>query len=323
MPIQSRKRGDFICPYANWMTANFEVKRMHATEEYAADLHLHSTFSDGLMSPAELCAQADRLGLTHVALSDHDTMDGLPEMEAAAQNVRSKRRERGSDAPFVVLPCVELSTGHGGRTHLLGYGANPQNPELAECLHEADEDRRERSQKIVELLLAQGVELSEDVKAKLIGPHVGRAHVARALVQVGAVTTMKQAFERYLGEGRSAYVSRKWLETTKAVQILQNAGAVTVLAHPQRLLLEGGMLFALIDELAAFGLCGIEVFHPSANHRDVRALELFARRRGLLVTGGSDYHGDLNTRVRMGKLPSGWLSMREDVDALLNAMKCK
>ena len=323
MHSQTHTRGDFICPYANWMPGDFKVRPMRATGEYAVDLHLHSTFSDGLKTPSELCGQADGLGLTHVALCDHDTVDGLADMAAAVERVRKERLSRGDGTPFTLLKGVELSSGRGGRTHLLGYGVNVDDPALKQCLREADEDRRQRAEKMLELLAAQGIEISEQLRTVLISPHVGRAHIARALVQIGAVKTMQQAFEQYLGEGRSAYVPRKWLETTKTVQILRNAGGVVVLAHPGRLGMDDPLFHALVEELAAFGLQGIEVFPPSASRSDVRALELFARRRGLLVTGGSDYHGDQNTRVRMGRLPAGWTGVHEDVERLLDAMRCE
>ncbi|MEG0742495.1 MAG: PHP domain-containing protein [Clostridia bacterium] len=321
MKKQTGGRGDFICPYANWISAEFSMKPIRAIDQYAADLHMHSTYSDGLMTPQQLCDMADQLGLTHVALCDHDTLDGLAEMQAAAAAIRERRTARGDAAPFVLLPSLELSSGRGGRTHILGYGADATNPALLKCLEEAMEDREHRAKQMLDLLSTQGVELPADVQEALINPHVGRAHIARALVYSGSVSTMQQAFDRYLAEGKCAYVPRSWLDTAKAVQTLKNAGAVVVLAHPMRLGLRDSALNALIEELTAFGLDGVEVFSPSANRASVRTLELLARRKGLLVTGGSDYHGDQGTRVRMGRLPSGWRLMREDVEALLTAMR--
>lgn len=294
---------------------------MRAAGDYAVDLHLHSTFSDGLETPLELCARADGLGLTHIALCDHDTTDGLSELAIGAEAVRAARLQRGDGTPFTAFPCVELSSGWGGRTHILGYGLDADDPALRQCLREAEEDRGQRAEKMLGLLKAQGVGIPEELNSVLANPRVGRAHIARALVKTGAVSTVQQAFDRYLAEGRSAYVPRKWMSANRAVQILRDAGALIVLAHPCRLGLDDAALSALVDELSAAGLRGLEVFHPSAGRRDVRALELLARRKGLLVTGGSDYHGDRNTRVRMGRLPSGWRTMRRDVDAMLAAMR--
>ncbi|NLO85740.1 MAG: PHP domain-containing protein [Clostridiales bacterium] len=297
------------------------MKPMHTQEPYLVDLHLHSTYSDGLKSPSELCIQADRLGLTHVALSDHDTVDGLSDMAKAAKVVLEQRRARADQTPFTFLPCIEISSGDGGKVHILAYGIDVTNPELISCLTEAQTDRKERAGKILSLLSVQGIEIPDDLRSALIGPHIGRAHIARALVEVGVVNTMQQAFDRYLGEGRDAYVPRRWLSTLDALQIIKNAGGVAVLAHPRRLGLDDLALRAFVDELIAFGLDGMEVFHPSAGKSAVRDIQRYARSKDLLVTGGSDYHGDLNTRVKMGRLPTGWHMMREDVDALLSAMQ--
>ena len=316
MNARANGRGTFICPYANWMPDAFELKPMPKQIAYPVDLHLHSTASDGLKSPSELCQMADKLKLEHIALSDHDTLDGQAEMQAAAQAVREARKARGDATPFRLLSCIELSSGHGGRVHILGYAPAPDDPALERCLLEAAEDRRQRAAKMLMLLDKQGLEIPEEQKRLLLSPHVGRAHIARALVKAGKVKSMQEAFDRFLAEGGSAYVPRKLLEPAEALSILKGAGAVTVFAHPRRLGLDEPQLYALLEELIAFGLDGVEAYHPSASRGDARVLDDYARRRGLLVTGGSDYHGDLNARTRMGRMPAGWASLREDIERL-------
>lgn len=277
--------------------------------EPGVDLHLHSVFSDGLKTPEALCGMAAAMDMRWVALCDHDTLKGQQDMLAAA-------RAHGLNA----LPGVEVSTGEGGRTHLLCYVADARNPTLTTFLTDLASDRRKRAGDILSRLADAGVSLPEALARELDAPQVGRAHIARALVKAGAVKTVSEAFERYLGEGKCAYVPRRTLPTGEAVRRLSAMGAVVVLAHPMRLGLSDAALYPLIAEWKAAGLRGLEAFHPSASAQAARRLERLARDEGLLVTGGSDYHGDENTRVRVGRLPAGWHERQRDVDALCEAV---
>lgn len=279
------------------------------------DLHLHSVFSDGLKTPEELCGMARRLGLRYLALTDHDTIDGLARMARAAAD----QCARGE--PLGFIPGVEVSAGQGGRVHVLGYGADTGNAELAAFLRRNAADRRERAQRMLALLEAEGIRLSPEAREALDRPTVGRAHIARALVKEGAVPTVKHAFERYLGEGCRAYVPRPLMPVGEAVAQLRAMGLVPVLAHPMRMGLEGVALYALARELKARGLMGIEAFHPSAGRRHAQELARMAQSEGMLVTGGSDYHGDADTCARIGRLPSGWRNVDQDIEALLNAIE--
>lgn len=287
------------------------------TVRYPLDLHVHSVFSDGLQSPAELCARASKLGLTTVALCDHDTTGGLAPM---AEAIAQRNRLCPGKPPLVFLPAMEWSSGPGGRTHVLGYGANPASPALRAGLAAARTDRRERAERILAKIKAQGIVLSPEALARLNTPAVGRAHIARELVACGAVHTMAQAFQRYLAEGKSCYEPRKVLAASQAVELLRDASAVPVLAHPLRLGLEEPALYMLIQELREAGLRGLEAYHPSADAAGAARLAQYAQRNGLLVTGGSDFHGDANARVQMGHMPAGWHTWREDAAALENAV---
>lgn len=283
------------------------------------DLHIHSAYSDGLLSPEALCALALQKRVSVMALCDHDTLDGLkPMADAVAMCNRDEKR-------LSFLPAVELSTGSDGRTHILGYGASAQDERLRSAMAEMGEKRRDRAARIIARLEEQGVRLNPGTLAdpRENGKFIGRAHIARALIASGVVNTMEQAFDRYLGEGRPAYVALEHFSAAQAIGMLRGAGAVPVLAHPMRMRLSEPMLTALIESLHSEGLMGIEVYHPSASRRDIRFLQAIARRNGMLVTGGSDFHGDKGLRVTLGGLPSGWRSWAEDLTALKTAIAAR
>lgn len=288
------------------------------------DLHTHSQYSDGLLSPVQLCALAGKTGLTHIALCDHDTLQGLRPMEAAVAAHNQARTESPLASTkahsLTFFPGVELSTGAEGGIHLLGYGVQPQARGLARHMEQMAALRRQRFDAMLQQLSSLRIVIPpESLPAP--GHHaLGRAHLARALVRLGVVPTPSHAFDRFLARGRPAYVPYPHLSPSQAIQLLCQAGAVPVLAHPCRIPLEGPALFGLIASLQQEGLAGVEVYHPSASRRDIRALEGFARRHSLLVTGGSDYHGDTGHRATLGKLPPGWSHMPEDLAALMERM---
>jgi len=272
-----------------------------------ADLHLHSTFSDGVKTPAELCRMARKAGITVLSLTDHDTADGTHAMQEAAASMG-----------LTAIPGAEVSTGHGGRVHVLAYGPAVLTDGLRTFLHSVREDRQSRAQAILDRLAQEGIRLPPEACAALLAnPSVGRPHIARAMVQAGAVNTVRQAFDRYLGDGKCAYVPRSYLSTRDAVRRLRDLGAVPVLAHPTQTGLEWSALCALILDLQSCGLMGLEAWHSCVTAAQARQLDAFARRSGLFVTGGSDYHGDAGSTVHIGRLPAGW--PEEDVQRLLNA----
>lgn len=218
------------------------------------------------------------------------------------------------------VPGVEISTGPGGRTHLLAYGASGRNAPLAAFLAGVSAERRMRAGRILDRLAEAGLTVTPKMRALPDIPSVGRAHFARALVESGQARDVHQAFDRYLSEGRPGYVPRASLPTGDTVAALSGMGLVVVLAHPMRLELERETLYALIREWKARGLRGVEAYHPSAGRRGARLLDALAREEGLLVTGGSDYHGDAGTRARMGRLPCGWRTLERDIAALMAAV---
>lgn len=278
------------------------------------DLHTHSAFSDGLLSPQALCELAVRNRVCVIALCDHDTTDGLAPMAEAVDRLRR------SGATLELIPSVELSAGSDGRTHILGYGADAASEPLQTAIAALRENRTRRGWQMVEAMARLGVRIPEASLPQAGGVPFGRPHIARALVDLGVTHTVEQAFDRYLGEGKPAYVPLYYLAPGEAVALLRQARAVPVLAHPMRLGLPSQHLEALIASLAAGGLQGVEAYHPSASRRDVGALDALARRHGLLVTGGSDFHGDRGARARLGGLPGGWRAWPDDLAALRAAM---
>ncbi|MEA4928049.1 MAG: PHP domain-containing protein [Candidatus Limiplasma sp.] len=280
------------------------------------DLHTHSRYSDGVLTPEALCALAVKKKVRTLALCDHDTTEGLRPFLDAAQALCAQGLELNA------LPALELSSGSDGRTHILGYGVRMDDVTLQTELRNLRKTRAGRGETMLQALRGLGVEIPP---AYLPDPTVvampfGRPHVARALVRMGIVNTVEQAFSRYLAEGRPAYVPLEHLSPSQAVTLLRRAGAVPVLAHPMRMGLESQTLEALLTALQASGLAGVEVYHPSAWRQVVRQLDAMARRHGLLVTGGSDFHGDRDSRTHLGGLPAGWRHWAEDLQALSGAM---
>lgn len=276
------------------------------------ELHCHTTASDGTLSPRELVEHAASLGVTHLAITDHDTVEG-------SVQARPLCDERG----IVWISAVELSSTYRGRSmDLLGYGVNPEHPSLRQALDAVVEERRQRVPKMIAGLRAQGVEVSEeDVYALAPGGVVGRPHVAQALVRRGAAADVAEAFERYLVRGKAGYVPKENLPPEKAIELIGEAGGVAVLAHPRYLKLDEAELHEALDRLTAAGLVGIEVYYSQHTAADVERYLSIAKARGLVVTGGSDFHGSNKPHIRLGMGPGGEPLKRELAENLLAAIE--
>src|ERR1700722_11714874 len=251
-----------------------------------ADLHVHSSASDGTDPPAEVMRRAARAGLDVVALTDHDTVAGHAEARQALA---------GLPAPLTLLPGMELSCrldeGPRGQhsLHLLAYLFDPSHPDLAAELGRIRDDRVLRAQAMVRRLAELGVGISWDQVAAIAGPAVvGRPHIARAMAASGAIATPREAFTRdWIADGGRAYVGRYALDPVRAIGLVRAAGGVTVLAHPR-----AGRDTFVTDEqvagLAAVGLAGLEVHHPDQSATKRAGLLALARDLALVATGGSD-----------------------------------
>ncbi|MCS7172632.1 MAG: PHP domain-containing protein [Armatimonadetes bacterium] len=250
------------------------------------DLHTHTTASDGLLSPRDLVYAAYRVGVGVLGVTDHDTVDGIPEALEAARGLG-----------ITVIPGVELSVEEGEEElHLLGYFVDFQADWFRELLAELRARRVDRIREMIRRLNELGIPLSLGEVARLGQGAVGRAHVARALVAGGFVRTHAEAFERYIGRGKPAWVPRSTLSLERAIGAIREAGGIAVLAHPGR-----SSALARVAALQAAGLEGIEVYYPEHTPHQVARLLALARELGLLVTGGSDYHGDgVSTGAALG-----------------------
>ncbi len=276
-----------------------------------ADLHMHSTASDGEYAPGEVMALAAGAGLTLVALTDHDSVAGL----AAA-------REAAARLDLTLLTGVELSCGGEKEIHVLGYGFDESDEALLRFCAEHKREREERAERMVARLAEHGMTISLARVHELARGVVARPHVARALIEAGYASSVSDAFDRYLLPGKCGYVPKRNVRVQDAVALIHGAGGVAVLAHPMKLAMGEGALSSLIGEWAAQGLDGLEVFHPSAQGNHAARLLALARSLGLLVTGGSDYHGgSVSPDRRLGGECARWRDMESDVHALLERVR--
>jgi predicted metal-dependent phosphoesterase TrpH len=241
-----------------------------------ADLHAHTTASDGTYTPRQLVELAKRNGLSAVAVTDHDTTDGLAEATAAGQ-------ELGVE----VVPGIELSTVYEGKeVHVLGYYFDPEYEGLRDLIAKMREDRLTRLDRMIGNLQKAGLEITrEEVLAEAKGT-VGRPHFARVLIKKGYVRDIPEAFDRYLGVGKIGYVPRLKVSPEEAVQLILAAGGCPVVAHPG--LFDKDDLF---DRLVPLGLVGLEAYHPDHAEEKRAHYSALAKQHGLLATGGSDFHG--------------------------------
>lgn len=242
-------------------------------------MHIHSTASDGTLTPSEVVRLALARGLRVIALTDHDTVSGVTEAQAAAAR-----------AEIEVIAGVEINAEGGGTSlHMLGFYIDPRNPSLTEKLRTMRDARLKRARKMLERLREMGMPLDwEKVQALAGGESVGRPHVARALLDQGYVETMQEAFERFIGPGGPAHVPRLRLSPAETIRAIVGAGGVPVLAHPAH---SGPAAVARIPEFVGYGLRGLEVHYPHHSPDEVEMLLGLCREHGLIATGGSDFHG--------------------------------
>lgn len=248
------------------------------------DLHIHSTSSDGTMSPVELVTFASQKGLSAIAITDHDTIDGLEEAVSAGERIGLE-----------VVPGIELSVKFGPyNVHLLGYLFDFHQKELNIALAKIQAGRLERNKKIVAKLNSLGVPIQfSELKKKLGSGQTGRPHIAKILVQKRVVQNMDEAFAKYLGQDGLAYISRLIYPVEEAIELIKNAGGLAVLAHPLQLERAVDDLGYALNQLREMGLDGIEVYYPNHSRKFRKQLILFAEQLSLLKTGGSDYHGSI------------------------------
>lgn len=260
-----------------------------------ADLHTHTTASDGMQRPADNIRLAKEAGLAAIAITDHDTVDGIAEA-----------MEAGERLGIIVVPGVEISTSAGGGDiHILGYYTDWQNDAWRRKLGSLLDVRDRRNEMIIERLRAMGIairleEVAEEARKQgKDGGSIGRPHIAALLIAKDIVGTMQEAFDRYLGSEGSAYVNPPRLHPFEAVDWIREAGGTSVIAHPG---IYGND--ELVEEIIRYGADGIEVYHSDHLPEDEARYERLARQYKLIVTGGSDYHGERQGEVFHGHIGS-------------------
>jgi predicted metal-dependent phosphoesterase TrpH len=277
------------------------------------DLHLHTTASDGVKTPTEIVRYAKAKGLQAIAITDHDTIEGLEE-----------GLSEGKRIGLEVIPGIEISAEHSpGSMHLLGFFIDIHHPLLNDRLEYLQKARAERNPKIVEKLNQLGIDVSyEEVLKASGGGQVGRPHVAQVLFEKGYVRSFQEVFERFLKKGALAYVEKLRFTAKESIHFINEGKGVAVLAHPNTLNMNGySELENLIIQLVKEGLKGIEVYYPEHSALEVAQYRILAERYGLLMTGGTDYHGiekdGLDIGVARGEMKLPY-SLVEDLKAARN-----
>lgn len=265
------------------------------------DLHIHSTASDGSLTPHEIIAQARLLKLKAIAITDHDTLEGV-------------RALMTPDTPedIHVLSGVEISSipplpiVSSGSFHILGYGMRLDDPGLNNALQRIRLARDERNPKMISRLAQLGMPITlEDVRSESGGEIVGRPHMARVLIKKGYVTSIEDAFGKYLAKGRPAYVEKYKLDCAQAISVITHAGGIAVLAHPSSLGLDTQALTPLLLAMKNMGLSGLEAYYSDHSPEMTHEYCTLAERLGLVVTGGSDFHGSFKADIHMGSGKGG------------------
>jgi predicted metal-dependent phosphoesterase TrpH len=288
------------------------------------DLHTHSNISDGELSPASLIREAVKRGLRAIALTDHDTVDGL-------ESARDAALAETAHGGFHFIPGIEINInwkgskaprdvpgiGPGGEFHLLGLGIHAISPAFSAAIRELSRRRETRNREMMEKMHELSIETSWEELVALSGGHsIGRLHFASLLVKHKIVKNHNQAFARYLGAGKPLYVPKEGLDFEQAAVLIKESGGLPVLAHPMSLYVAWGRLPDLVKSLKDRGLMGIEAWHPIAKSSSCRRLESLGRSLGLYITEGSDYHGSARPERKLGCSNRG----RAINDAVLEAI---
>jgi len=260
------------------------------------DLHIHTNASDGSCSPSEILALARKRRLGAIAFTDHDTIDGVRAV-AGGRELDGICFLTGVEITVQTPPAFDLSDS----LHLLGYGIRIDDPGLGELLSTLKKARDERTPRIIQRLENLGMALSyEELAGAFPGPQLGRPHIAQLMIRKGYVSSIDEAFDRYLSSGKPAYVDKARVSYNQAARAIRHAGGLAVLAHPGLYDLPGGQLDPLIRHLKEGGLRGIEVYYPEHSKAQVARYEALAEKYALLVTGGTDFHGGATPGIDLG-----------------------
>jgi predicted metal-dependent phosphoesterase TrpH len=255
------------------------------------DLHAHTTASDGSLAPEELVRLAKQQGVATLAVTDHDTIAGL-----------SQAMAEGEQVGVEIIPGIEISCLYGEtELHILGYFINPGDPHLEPALAQYRASREDRNPRIVQRLQELGCDLTyAEVKAAAGTATIGRPHIAQALVRRGYVNSVSEAFDRYLADGAPAYLPRLLPSPAEAIGLIRQIGGIPVLAHPVYASCLKEPFEQVCATLKELGLLGIEAIYSSHNRRQTDRYRSISSNQGLLVTGGSDFHGETKPNLLVG-----------------------
>ncbi len=255
------------------------------------DLHVHTTASDGTMCPRDVVSLAAMLGLKAIAITDHDTRAGLQEAG-----------EAGELLGVSIVPGIEISSDYKGKeVHILGYFLDPDKPQLQDYIQWVRDSRRQRNEKMIEKLQKKGYDITlSQLEETNPGATIGRPHMARRLMELGAVSSVKEAFRRYLDQGRSCFVPREFIPFQQGARLIRDCGGVAVLAHPLQYGFDRATLDAFVQDAAAAKFSGMEILYPGYTQGDMNKLYDLAEKYTLLPTGGSDFHGDNKPGIQLG-----------------------
>lgn len=254
------------------------------------DLHVHTTASDGTYTPSEVVDLAKKIGLTAVAITDHDTVNGLDEAKDQAQKIGIE-----------FIDGIEISADFEIEMHILGYFINPKDRSLLNALNILESFREERNPKIVKKLQLMGYKITmEEVISAANGNIIGRPHIAKVLVDKGYFSNTKEVFDKLLSYGKPAYVKKDKLHPKDAIEIIKGSGGISILAHPHKFLYLDDSIENILIELMDYGLDGIEAIHSEHSIQEKNRLMEVAEKLSLIITGGSDFHGKNKEDIHLG-----------------------
>ena len=257
------------------------------------DLHVHTTASDGEFSPSEIIDKALLNGLTHIAITDHDTINGLDEAISYAKGKN-----------IVVIPGVELNAKVSkGQMHILGYFIDYSNTEFIKAMKKFEDERNSRNDKFIEMFNQLGIDISlEDVKKYAIGTVIGKPHFARVLLEKGYTQDIEEGFDKFFNQEPLKSIKRISYSPKEIIKLIKSAGGTAVLAHPQSLKLDNEELERTILELKDLGLDGLECYHSKQSDEEMNFFKTLAEKHNMLITLGSDYHRDVSiSNIELGE----------------------
>ena len=266
------------------------------------DLHMHTTHSDGTFTPRELIRHAREKGLTCISVTDHDTMSSFDECADEAKKIGIE-----------LIPGIEISAQfEPGTLHVLGFFLDRNQAELRSTLESIQKARKERNPQIIEELNRLGIDITlKEVEAESGGKQIGRPHFAKVLFKKGVVKSMDDAFNQYLGKGKSAYIDKRRLSSRDSIQRIREAGGIAVIAHPKQMFPDVEAIHELpllekeLARLVEEGLGGIEAYNSCQSRQEAEQYKRLAKRFNLFVTGGSDFHGANKPDVVLGSIGNG------------------